>query len=61
MAENALFINWWLEFVFDSNPVQSGVGEIFSTVIPILITCLSLCLYCRYFPFTFDAAEKALV
>ena len=54
-------IGGWSLFSTCNNPVQSGVGEIFNIVIPILITCLSLSLYSRYFLFTFDAAEKAVV
>ena len=53
---NDPLITWWLEFVFDNNPVKSGVGKIFNIVIQVLISCLSPSLYCRYFPLAFDGS-----
>ena len=30
VADNVLFISWWLKFIFYNDPIQSSVGQIFN-------------------------------
>lgn len=41
--------------------VQISVGNIFNIVIPVLISCLPLSLYCLYFSFAFDGTENTVI
>ena len=61
VTNNSGFIVKWLKFVLNNYFVQSSVGKIFFSVVPVLFLCLSLSTSRQNFPIIFNCTEKAII
>ena len=61
MTNDSVLIGGWPEFVVNNYFVQSGVGKIFFSIVPVLFPYLFLAIVRRKFPFIFHCTEKTIV